>query len=76
MKGHWGLYIYSIYGLFCFSQAVLEVARPPLHHDNQIIDDTSKAEALNAYFSSVFMVDNGSDVSKLRKDLSFQPFII
>ena len=37
---------------------------------------TFKAEAFNAYFSSVFTVDDGSDISKLRKDLSFQSSII
>ena len=49
---------------------------PLLHRDNHIIDDTSKAEAFNAYFGSVFTVDDGSDIPKLRKDLSFQPSII
>ena len=34
------------------------------------------AEAFNAYFSSVFTVDDGSDISTLQKDLSFQPSII
>ena len=49
---------------------------PLLHHDNYVTDDTPKAEAFNAYLSSVFTVDDGSDISKLRKDLSFQPSII
>ena len=49
---------------------------PLLHHDNYVTNDTPKAEAFNAYFSSVFTVDDGSDISKLRKDLSFQPSII
>ena len=41
-----------------------------------VTDDTFKAEIFNAYFSSVFTVDDGSDISKLRKDLSFQSSII
>ena len=45
---------------------------PPLLHDNSYITENShKAEAFNAYFSSVFTVDDGSDISMLRKSLSF-----
>ena len=49
---------------------------PLLHHNSHVSDDISKAEAFNAYFSSVFTVDDGSDISTLQKDLSFQPSII
>ena len=46
---------------------------PLLHHNSHVSDDISKAETFNAYFSSVFTVDDGS---ALQKDLSFQPCII
>ena len=49
---------------------------PLLHHNGHVSDDISKAEAFNAYFSSVFTVDDCSDISTLQKDLSFQPSII
>ena len=44
----------------------------PVFHNN----DVPKAEAFNAYFSTVFTVDDGSDVSVLRRSLSFHPSII
>ena len=49
---------------------------PLLHGDSYVTEDSSKTEAFNAYFSSVFTVDDGSDISTLRKSLSFCPSII
>ena len=49
---------------------------PLLHHDSYVTEDSHKTEAFNAYFSSVFTVDNGSDISTLRNSLSFCPSII
>ena len=49
---------------------------PPLSHgDRKVIEDTSKAEAFNAYFSSVFTDDDGSDISTLQKS-DFCPSVI
>ena len=39
-------------------------------------EDSQKAEAFNTYFSSVFTVDDGSDVSKFKESLSIQSSII
>ena len=39
-------------------------------------EDSQKAEAFNTYFSPVFTVDDGSDVSKLKESLSIHPSII
>ena len=44
---------------------------PLLHHDSYVTEDSHKAEAFNAYFSSVFTVDDGSEISTLRNSLSF-----
>ena len=41
-----------------------------------IIEDLRKAETFNTYFSSVFTVDDGSDVSTLQESLSYCPSII
>ena len=50
---------------------------PPLScGDNCIVEDVSKAEAFNTYFSTVFTADDGSDVPVLRRSLSFHPSII
>ena len=40
---------------------------PLSHGDRKVIEGTSKAEAFNAYFSSVFTDDDGSDISTLQK---------
>ena len=40
---------------------------PPLSHsDRNVIEDASKAEEFNVYFSSVFTKDDGSDISTFR----------
>ena len=50
---------------------------PPLSHgDRDVIEDASKAEEFNTYFSSVFTDDDGSDISTLQKSLIFHPSII
>ena len=47
-----------------------------LHNNSKVTEDSQKAEAFNTYFSSVFTVDDGSDVSKLKESLSIHPSII
>ena len=50
---------------------------PPLLHQNgNISDDSHKAEVINAYFSSVFTADDGSDIANLRDSLSIHTSII
>ena len=49
---------------------------PLLHNDENLTEDSNKAEAFNAYFSSVFTVDDGSDIPGLRESLSIHPSII
>ena len=50
---------------------------PPLSHgDRNVIENVSKAEAFNAYFSSMFIDDDGSDISTLQKSLIFHSSVI
>ena len=44
---------------------------PLLHDDSYVTEDLHKAEAFNAYFSSVFTVDDGSDISSYRDPYLF-----
>ena len=46
---------------------------PLLHNDENLTEDSNRAEA---YFSSVFTVDDGSDIPGLRESLSIHPSII
>ena len=46
-----------------------------LHNNAKVTEDSQKAEAFNTYFSSVFTVDDGSDVSKLKESLSIHPYM-
>jgi len=43
---------------------------------NYVTEDIQKTEEFNAHFSSVFTVDDGSDIFQLRSSLSFCPSII
>ena len=49
---------------------------PLLHNNDNVTVDTLKAETFNAYFSSVFTVDDGSDVPMLKETLTFNSSII
>ena len=47
-----------------------------LHNNDSITEDSNTAEVFNAYFSSVFTVDDGSDIAMLRESLSIHTSII
>ena len=54
----------------------LSPVSPLSHGDRNVIENASKAEAFNAYFSSMFNDDDGSDISTLQKSLIFHPSVI